>query len=70
MVTETADTTRRCYPRAAAARYLSVSVRMIDSLIAKHRLPAVRIGARIVLDQHDLDAFIADAKKADHLGGS
>ena len=44
--------------RIGAARYLGVSLRMLDALLSRGELPVIRIGRRICLAYKDLDAFL------------
>ena len=42
-----------------AAERLCTKPRFIRRLIAERRIPYVKLGAHVRLDDHDLDAFIA-----------
>jgi len=46
-----------------AAKYLSASVWFVRSLIWERRIPFCKFGKRLLLDQADLDAFVAAQKE-------
>jgi hypothetical protein len=46
----------------AAARYLSRTPKAVRGLISKGALPTVRLDDRVMLDVHDLDRVIEQAK--------
>lgn len=54
----------RYLSRPEAAGYLRVSQRTLDTLTAAGDPPAIRLGARIVFDRGDLDAFMARRKRS------
>ena len=56
--------TQRYLDRPAAAKYLGVSTRTLDELLASGRLPVIRIGRRVLLDIRDLDSFMAAHRRA------
>jgi excisionase family DNA binding protein len=49
----------------AVASKLSVSEKTVRRLIESGRLPAVRVGARVRIDQAELEAFVFGATDAD-----
>lgn len=55
---------QRYLSRAASARYLTISERKLDALVASHQIPAIRIGRRVLFDLVDLDAFASMAKES------
>lgn len=48
-----------------AARFLSISLRSLQSLISKGLLPVVRIGRRVLICHEDLTAFIASRRTSE-----
>jgi excisionase family DNA binding protein len=50
------------YPHLAA--YLSVSVRQAKQLAAEGEFAKVKIGARVLFDKADVDAYIERVKRA------
>lgn len=45
--------------RRDAARYLGVSVRTLDAIVADGHLPVVRVGRRVLLRRATIDAWLA-----------
>ena len=45
-----------------AARALGISIRTLDTLIARNKLPVVRIGRRVLLASHHLHCFALNVK--------
>jgi excisionase family DNA binding protein len=43
---------------ASAAKQLSVSEKTVRRLISAGRLPAVKVGAQVRIDQAELDAYV------------
>jgi excisionase family DNA binding protein len=53
----------RYLTRKDAAKYTSLSVRLIDSLVAQGKLPACKPSRRrVVFDRADLDNYMAGCK--------
>ena len=52
----------RYLSRIAAARYLSVSPRMLDKLLASGQIAAGRCGRRVLIAPEDLDAFFQSTR--------
>jgi len=50
-----------------AAKYLAVCERTLWNLTQEGRVPAIKIGRCVRYDLTDLDAFIAEAKGAEHI---
>lgn len=48
----------RCVSRRGAAEYLGCSLRMVDKLRGDGRLPALRVGRRVVFDKRALERII------------
>jgi excisionase family DNA binding protein len=48
--------------RADAARYLTISVRKLDQLVAAKEIVPGRIGRRVLFDRRDLDAYFEAQK--------
>ena len=53
---------RRMFNRREAATYLGIGLRMFDSITAKGEILKVSIGARVLFDRSDLDAYIERLK--------
>jgi|GEM_PF-5867601 len=49
---------RRLVPVAEAARYLGRSTHALRHMIAQGRVPAIRDGRRVLLDQAELDKYV------------
>lgn len=58
-----ADAVRRLLPYAYAAAYLGVSLRGMKQLAADGEVPKVEIGARVLFDRVDLDAYVDRCKR-------
>jgi len=58
--------TKRLYSIQEAADYLALSSWTVRELVWQGTLPHVRLGRRILLDIHDLDALIAHHKIRQH----
>lgn len=54
----------RYLSRSDAATYAGVSLRTVDALLADGEVPAIRIGARVLIDRTDLDSFLASRKSS------
>lgn len=55
---------RRLLDYTALAAYLSISLRQAKELAAKGELPKVPIGARVLFDKADADAYIERLKRS------
>jgi excisionase family DNA binding protein len=53
---------RRYMGRIEAARYLNISVRLLDEWVANGRVAHIRPARRVLLDRQDLDGFYAGLK--------
>lgn len=47
-----------CLDRADSAKYLSISIRLLDTLVARGDLSRVKIGRKTLFRIPDLDQFI------------
>lgn len=54
---------RRLLSYAHAAEYLGISLRGMKELAADGKIRKVQIGARVLFDRSDLDAYVERAKK-------
>lgn len=64
MSTKPTPTERRMLSYALAATYLGISLRGMKEIAAKGEVLKVQIGARVLFDREDLDAFIDRKKRA------
>lgn len=64
MSTKPIPTERRMLSYALAAAYLGISLRGMKELAANGEVLKVPIGARVLFDREDLDAFIDRKKRA------
>lgn len=55
---------RRMFPRKAAAHYLGISIRALDSLAAAGQIPKTPIAGRVLYDRADLDSYIERVKRS------
>ncbi len=53
---------QRYLSRIEAARYLGISARSLDRLVACKKLPAFRLQRRVLLDRADVDEFCRGLK--------
>jgi excisionase family DNA binding protein len=51
--------TKLLYSKPEAAAILSISERLLDQLIATHKLQCRRVGRRVLVHRHSLEAFAA-----------
>lgn len=58
------DAERRLLSYEYAAAYLGISLRGMKTLSAEGEIRRVEIGARVLFDRSDLDAFIERTKRA------
>lgn len=63
-VKKVVDAERRLLDYGRAAAYLGISLRGMKELAAKDEILKVTIGARVLFDREDLDAFIDRKKRA------
>ena len=52
------------FPRKAAAHYLGISIRALDSLAAAGQIPKTPIAGRVLYDRADLDSYIERVKRS------
>lgn len=55
---------RRLLGYADAAEYLGISLRGMKTLAKEGKIPKTPIGARVLFDREDLDAFVVKAKRS------
>lgn len=55
---------RRLYSITEAAQYLNIGKRTMEGLLKDGAVLKVRIGARTLVDQADLDAYVERIKQA------
>lgn len=55
---------RRMFPRKAAAHYLGISLRALDSLATAGAFPKTKIAGRTLFDRAELDAYIERVKRS------
>ena len=55
---------RLLLPRSEAASILSISLRTLDYLIADGKLPARRLGSRVLISRRDLERFVDSLRKS------
>ena len=51
-------TDRRAMTVTQAAAMLGISRALAYELVARHELPAIRLGRRIIVPRHDIDAML------------
>lgn len=62
--TRVTDLERRLLSYTQAATYLGISLRSMKTLAAEGEVLKVQLGARVLFDRADLDAFVERAKRA------
>lgn len=62
--TQVTPVERRLFPIPDGANYLGVSIRQFKYLLADGEFAKVRIGARVLIDKKDLDAYVDRLKRA------